>query len=315
MAKKKNNYDSPDKVFLKSFIDEFARDILGFKNATEIEITDSNVQISAELRTDTVFLIKNKGSNDVILHIEVQTSNDEDMAKRMHDYRFFLKERYPGKDILQMVFYIGREKPRMKNVYEEKIVVNVPQLNVNFVSMTKTEFGIIDIGEKTVEQILRSRNHLLLSFLCLAERDKRNKNPNAFIKDCIEKAKESFKAPEEQGMLKTVYEGIAVHAPLAGVDKNFVRELFKDMEVNAMIDVKQLPLYEDVYEEGKIQGKIEGKMEVAKKLLKLGMDIDKILEITELSKEDLEKIEKVTQEEIVNFYLNKEAGNKKNIKL
>lgn len=61
-----------------------------------------------------------------------------------------------------------------------------------------------------------------------------------------------------------------------------------------MIDLKQLPLYEDVYEEGKIQGKIEGKMEVAKKLLKLGMDIDKILEITELSKEDLEKIEKVT---------------------
>lgn len=43
-------------------------------------------------------------------------------------------------------------------------------------------------------------------------------------------------------------------------------------------------------EEGKIEGKIEKQKEIAKKLLKKGMKVQEITEITELSKEEIEKI-------------------------
>ncbi|MDP9750329.1 hypothetical protein [Thermoanaerobacter pentosaceus] len=314
--KKKNNYDSPDKIILKKFKDEIARDVFGFKEASEIEIVDSNLQISEELRADTVFLIRNKGSRDTLLHIEVQTSDDENMPKRMHNYRYFLNKNYPGKDILQVVLYLGPEKPKMKNVYEEGKTVEIPMLDIKFVSLTRTEFGIIDIGEKTVDQILQSRIRFFLNFLCLAEREKRKQNPNAFIKECINKAKESFESPKEKEMLKTVYEGIAVHATLAGADKTFIKNLFKKEEVRKMIDLKDLPLYEEAVEQGKIEGKIEGEIEakikVARKLFKKGIDIRDIAEVTEMPKEEIEKIIK---EEAVDFLVKKKQSQKGNIQL
>ncbi|MBE3591714.1 MAG: hypothetical protein IMW84_02175 [Thermoanaerobacter sp.] len=161
----KNNYDSPDKVLLKKFKDEVVRDIFGFKNAKEVEVIDSNLQVLGELRADTVFLIKSVGSKEVILHVEVQTSDDEDMPKRMHDYRYFLKYNYPDKEICQAVIYLGSKEPKMKDIYEEKRIVYIPSLNIKFESSTATKFGIIDIGARTIKEILQSRNHFLLHFL------------------------------------------------------------------------------------------------------------------------------------------------------
>jgi len=47
--------------------------------------------------------------------------------------------------------------------------------------------------------------------------------------------------------------------------------------------------------EGKIEGKMEGKLEVAKKLLEKKMDIDDIMEVTELSEEQIKLIKERTQ--------------------
>jgi len=323
LTKKKNNYDSPDKVLLKKFKDEVVRDIFGFKNAEEIEVIDSNLQVSGELRADTVFLIKDANSKEVILHIEVQTSDDEDMPKRMHDYRYFLKQNYPEREILQAVLYLGPDEPKMKDVYKEKRIVRIPALNIKFESSTTTKFGIIDIGDKTIQEILQSRSQLLLHFLCLAERNKRSKNPNVFIEECVNKAKQTFKTPEEKEMLKSVYAGIVIHSPLIGADKNFVKEIIKKEGVEKMIDLKELPLYEDAYEQGKIEGKIEGieegikegikeeKKRVIQRLFKLGADTEFISKVTELPKEEIEKIrsEFLIEEQL------KKIGNRKNIKL
>ena len=43
--------------------------------------------------------------------------------------------------------------------------------------------------------------------------------------------------------------------------------------------------------EGKIEGKVEGKLEVAKKMLKKNIDINEIMEITGLSKDEINKID------------------------
>ena len=41
---------------------------------------------------------------------------------------------------------------------------------------------------------------------------------------------------------------------------------------------------------GRKEGKIEGKIEIAKKLLKMGISVEKIIEATSLTKEEIEKI-------------------------
>lgn len=260
----------------------------------KIETIDSNIQVAKELRADTVFLIEDTDSKEVLLHIEVQTTDDKNMPKRMHDYRYLLRENYPGKDILQVVLYLGDEKPNMGNVYEKKKTGYIPLFNIKFKSSTRTEFGIIDIGTETVQKILRSRSKLLLNFLCLTERKKRKKNPNGFIEECINKGKEFFKLPEEQEILRNIYQGIIIHAPLIGANKSFVKELLKKEGVEKMIDLKELPLYEEAYEQGKKEGRLEGrteeKQETVKRLYKLGLDIEVIAAGTELAKEEVKKI-------------------------
>jgi predicted transposase/invertase (TIGR01784 family) len=50
----------------------------------------------------------------------------------------------------------------------------------------------------------------------------------------------------------------------------------------------RLPCFDTKFEEGKIEGKIE----VAKELIKKGISVDVIIEVTGLSKSQIEKIEK-----------------------
>lgn len=54
-------------------------------------------------------------------------------------------------------------------------------------------------------------------------------------------------------------------------------------------------LYQVGKSEGKLEGKMEGKVEVAKKLLEKNMDIVEIMEVTELSEEQIKLIKERTQ--------------------
>lgn len=69
-------------------------------------------------------------------------------------------------------------------------------------------------------------------------------------------------------------------------------------EVIKMLDLEKSATYRRLKEEGKIEGikegikegEKQGKLAVAKKLLKKGISIDEIAEITELPKEEIKKL-------------------------
>lgn len=65
-----------------------------------------------------------------------------------------------------------------------------------------------------------------------------------------------------------------------------------DLEEKWEMDYNSGMLYakEEGKKEGKIEGVKENKIETAKKLLKLNMPIEQIIEITELTKEEIEEI-------------------------
>ena len=54
--------------------------------------------------------------------------------------------------------------------------------------------------------------------------------------------------------------------------------------------VSEQNFFEDGRKEGKIEGKKEERIEIAKKLLKMNMPIKQIIEATELTKEEINKL-------------------------
>ena len=80
--------------------------------------------------------------------------------------------------------------------------------------------------------------------------------------------------------------------------KIILRELSEEEENQRIAELREKHILDtqDIYETGIERGRIEGekseKINIAQKLLKMNMSIEKIAEITELSKAEIEKIKK-----------------------
>ncbi|MCS3915146.1 putative transposase/invertase (TIGR01784 family) [Caldanaerobacter subterraneus subsp. tengcongensis MB4] len=57
-----------------------------------------------------------------------------------------------------------------------------------------------------------------------------------------------------------------------------------------MLNLEKSATFRRLIEEGRKEGEKEAKLAIAKNLLKEGMDIDEIAEITKLPKEEIEKL-------------------------
>ena len=80
--------------------------------------------------------------------------------------------------------------------------------------------------------------------------------------------------------------------------KIILRELSEEEENQRIAELREKHILDtqDIYETGIERGRIEGekseKINIAQKLLKMNMSIEKIADITELSKAEIEKIKK-----------------------
>ncbi len=59
-----------------------------------------------------------RAANGDLLHIEIQSHNDKEMAFRMADYAFAIRRRY-GSVPRQLVIYVGRQPVQMSEVWKE----------------------------------------------------------------------------------------------------------------------------------------------------------------------------------------------------
>jgi predicted transposase/invertase (TIGR01784 family) len=70
-----------------------------------------------------------------------------------------------------------------------------------------------------------------------------------------------------------------------------LKQELTQQEVEKLIEITT-SYHEKGREQGKLEGKLEGKAEVAKKMLAKNISIDEIVEITELTREQVEKLKK-----------------------
>lgn len=150
----------------------------------------------------------------------------------------------------------------------------------------KEEISLVDINKYTREELLEEKN--ILSKVMLLEK---SKNEAEFIEN-VEKIlqKTEYKKIEKlKNIIRYKAEGI--------IEKDEIEELLKKVknekeEINMTLAERIKRNEREERMKAKNEGKIEGRSEIAKELLKIGMPINQIEQVTKFSKKEIEKLEK-----------------------
>ncbi len=263
-------YDNTCKFLAENFSTDFASWLLGKAiPLTKIEPSELSLE---PIRADSVIFLE---SSKIVLHIEFQTATDETMAYRMANYWLRLYGKYPNKEIYQVVIYLKRTNSPL--VHQTSF--RSKQLN--------HEFNVIRLWEQPTEIFQQ-----YLGLLPLAVLSKTN-NPEATLRD-VAKQIENIR---DKRLQSSVAASTAIISGIA-LDKSIIQRLLRS-EI-----MKESVIYQDILLEGKAQGqaigmaegKAEGKSETTRQLtlnmLRSGIAVDLITQITELTFKQVQKLQK-----------------------
>jgi predicted transposase/invertase (TIGR01784 family) len=269
----KHNNDIIMKAIADNFRDK-SLEVFGLKTPKIVDVIPTVLPVLEvkENRTDFIFLLE----DDTLLHLEFQTTVHPDDLKRfaLYDIRILNKD---NRDINTAVIYSGRieDAPnRLKKGSLAYEVTNIYMKNFN----GDAEF--VRLKKKVADrEPLTDKDALMFVFLPLM---KSEKSESEMAIQVAELAKD----------LKGNQNFFVVAGIIAITDK-FMPEEYKKrlLEVLRMTQIEQW-----IREEGKIEGKIEGEqkkaLEIAKKMLAKNISISEIVDITELTREQVENIKK-----------------------
>lgn len=248
--------------------ERFSADIASWLLGEPITLTRlSPTELSLQpLRADALILLQ---SEKVVLHLEFQTQPDTEIPFRMADYRLRVYRRFPQKTMRQVVIYLRQSASPL---------VHQTQFEL---PGTRHEFEVIRLWEQPVDLFLNSPG--LLPFAVLTQIVDR-----AAILQTVATQIETIENRTQQHDLAASTE------ILAGLvlDKATIRQLLRTELMRESV------IYQDIFQQGKVEGqaegkaegKVEGKAEVARNLLKLGMTIAQIAEVTGLTVEQVSQL-------------------------
>lgn len=268
-------------ITLKNMFSDLTDDILSyFLGIQHTKTEELNIEFPrVETReSDMVFKCSTNEGNIIAAHIEFQSDNDDKMPYRMLRYAVEIMEKY-GLMPYQIVIYIGKNNLNML----DKIDFDFGEENfLNY------RYKIIDVGEIKFSEITQTNYYKLYALLPLMDKEKRQKEKEVYLKECAEAIRNIPLAAVEK---REIAARAKILAELV-YKKEIVDRMFA--EVIRMLRLEESETYRMLLQKGKEEGKKEGekeaKLAVAKELLKRGMNIDEIAEITKLSKEEIKKL-------------------------
>ncbi|WP_170269855.1 Rpn family recombination-promoting nuclease/putative transposase [Caldanaerobacter subterraneus] len=264
-----NKYDTT----LKNMFSDLADDILSyFLEIQHVKMEELSIEFPrVETReSDMVFKCTTSGGNVIAVHIEFQSDNDNKMLYRMLRYATEIMEKYNLMPY-QVVIYIGKSSLNMVN-----------KIDFDFGKENFLSYGykIIDVGEIKFSEIIQTNYYELFALLPLMDKKKRQEEKEQYLKKCVEAIKN---IPLDMERKREIAARARILAELV-YKKDAVDRMFA--EVMKMLRLEDSETYRKLIKEGERNKSIE----IAKKLLKEGMDIDKIAQITELPKEEIKKL-------------------------
>jgi predicted transposase/invertase (TIGR01784 family) len=239
--------------------------------ATAYEFTSREVKQLA-FRLDGLFLPTTKNPQKPFYLVEVQFQPDEDLYYRVFaELCLFLKQYKPSHPWHIVIIYPSR------NIEREQDLQFAEFLHLNRVKrIYLDELGEGSLGVGVVKLVIETED----------------KAPE-LAKRLIAQANQQLNDATTKRDLINLIETIIVYK----LPKKS-RE-----EIEAMLGlskIKQTKVYQEALEEGKQEGKEEGKQEATKKfvvnLLRMGMSLEQIAEVGELSLEQVQAVQKDIQE-------------------
>lgn len=179
--------------------------------------------------------------NGEIFHLELQSSNDNDISRRMLDYYATIWKAY-NKRPKQLVLYVGSKPMNMAdNINDEKLTF---------------KYTLKDIREIDCSELMHSESidDVILSLLCRLE------NETQSIQEILNRISKLSPDEKKDYLLK-----IFVIGQLRKLDETIKKEA-KNMPI--IIDITENAVYKEGLLEGKQKGLLEGKKETIIKLYK-----------------------------------------------
>jgi predicted transposase/invertase (TIGR01784 family) len=243
------------------FSQDFSQWLIG-KAVTLTELKPSELSLEP-IRADSIILLQ---SDELVLHIEFQTLPDENMGFRMADYRLRLYRKFPEKEVYQVVIYL-------KKTNSELVRQNTFRLRT-----MSHEFQVIRLWEESPDKFLRLPG--LLPFAVLT-RTKTPVNILTLVAQEIDKI-------EERRVKSNLTASTAILAGLLLDEENISRIFRSEM-------MKESVIYQEILAEGERKGEKIGERKserkIALNLLQLGMTVEKVAQVTELSVEEVQSLQ------------------------
>ena len=299
-----------DKVF-RTILSDKKEAVIFINKALDLNLKESEIEkykenyITENLinkETDIVYKIKNK---NVFILIEHQTKIDYSMPFRIMEYQFKitksavnvnklkLKE-YKIPIVIPIVLYTGRKKWNAKE-YIKDAQESFKQYNGEELGRYK----LVDVNNFTEEELLKEKT--FLSKAMLIERKSDDENIVNYLERTVNVLLNNNEFTQEQRNFLIVMLDIILRRKINNdeITNKLIKKLKKREEKEMLaildaIDEENERILQKGIKEGKKEGMKEGirktKISNAKKMKNANLDITLIIEITGLSKEEIEKL-------------------------
>ena len=226
------------------------------------KILDNTFPTIKERKAD--FVVELEDSS--IFHLELQTHPDKNMPLRMLEYRILLMQKYPGREIRQMVLYVGDGAPRMESSINER--------NLSF------SYELKDIKKISCKELMESSQleDKILAVLCNV------KEPENYFDQLFQ---ELLKLPE---YIRKLLTALQYRPKLKVVLKRLLEERKMPITITEEM-IKQDPFFQEGLERGIKKGKLEAQKEAILNLYKeLNLPAKKIAKILKVPEEFVKEV-------------------------
>ena len=221
------------------------------------KILDNTFPTIKERKAD--FIVELEDSS--IFHLELQTHPDKNMPLRMLEYRILLMQKYRGREIRQMVLYVGEGTPRMES--------SIKQEGLSFT------YQLRDIKDLSCKELMESSQleDKILAVLCNVE------EPERYFNELME---ELLKLPEKEraDYIRKLLTALYYRPKLKLVLKRLLEERKMPLTITEEM-MKQDPFFQKGLERGKLEAKREDIINLYKELQLQPEKIAKVLKVPE----------------------------------
>ena len=224
------------------------------------KILDNTFPTIKERKADLVVELEDSSISS-IFHLELQTHPDKNMPLRMLEYRVLLMQKYPNREIRQMVLFVGDGAPKMESSINDK--------NLYF------SYKLKDVKELSCKELMESSQmeDKILAVLCNVE------NPERYFNDLFQ---ELLKLPEKERAdhIRKLLTALHYRPKLKIVLKRILEERKMPLTITEEM-MKQDPFFQEGLERGKLKAQREAILNLYKELNLPPEKIAKVLKVSE----------------------------------